>query len=111
MVFKSLCCTDHGSAKQGTNRKFINRDKRLAINYQEINKQLSRVQMVQVKAKGTFALIEMAKIDHIWAKFKSAQYFSSLEIRAGYHHISIHLDSRPKTAFICPYGKFQWKKC
>ena len=36
--------------------------------------------------------------------------FSSLDIRLGYHHISIHPESRPKTAFICPYGKFQWKR-
>ena len=47
--------------------------------------------MVQVKAKGTC-------------------YFSSLDIRARYHHISIYPDSRPKTAFICPYNKFQWKR-
>ena len=54
-------------------------------------------------------LIGTANIDHIWAKLKGAQYFLSLDIRAGYHHISIHPDLRPKTAFICPYGKIQWK--
>ena len=43
-------------------------------------------------------------------KLKGAWYFSSLNIRLGYHHISIHPESRPKTAFICPYGKFQWKR-
>ena len=60
-----------------------------------------------MKAKDTITLIEMAKIDHIWAKVKGAQYFLSLDIRALYHHISIHPDWRPKTAFICPYEKFQ----
>ena len=64
--------------------------------------------MVQVKAKGTIALIELAKFDHIWAKLKGTQYFSSLDIRAAYHQISIYPDLRPKTAFICPYAKFQW---
>ena len=83
--------------------------KRLAINCWELHKHLPKVQMVQAKAKGTITLIKTAKIDHIWAKLKGAWYFSSLNIRAGYHHISIHPDSRPKTAFICPYGKFQWK--
>ena len=24
--------------------------------------------------------------------------------------MSIHPESRPKTTFICPYGKFQWKR-
>ena len=65
--------------------------------------------MVHAKAKGTIALIKTANIDHIWAKLKGAWYFSSLDIRARYHHISIHSDSRPKRAFICWYSKFQWK--
>ena len=82
--------------------------KRLVMDYQELNKQLPKVQMVLAKTKGTILLIETAKIYHIWAKIRDAWYFSSLEIRAGYH-ISIHPDSRPKTVFICPYGKFQWK--
>ena len=55
-------------------------------------------------------LIEMAKIDHIWAKLRDARYFSSLDIRSGYHHISIHPELGPKTPFICPYGMFQWKR-
>ena len=44
--------------------------KRLVIDNQELNKQLPKVQMVQAKAKSTIALIEMAKIDYIWAKLK-----------------------------------------
>ena len=54
--------------------------------------------------------IEIAKIYHIWAKLKGARQFSSLNIRSGYHYISTHPESRPKHAFICPYGKFQWKR-
>ena len=61
-------------------------------------------------SKGSISLIETAKIDHIWVKLKGAQYFSFLNIRSGYHHISIHPESRPQTTFICPYGKFQWKR-
>ena len=75
--------------------------KRLVIDYQELNKQLPMVQMIQAKGKGTIVLMETAKIDHIWARLKGAQNFSSLDIRAGCH-ISIHLDSRPKIAFIWP---------
>ena len=44
--------------------------KRLVIHYQEVNKQLPKVQMVQMKAKHAITLIEMAKIDHIWGKAK-----------------------------------------
>ena len=38
--------------------------------------------MAQAKAEGTIELIETAKIDHIWAKLKGAQYFSSSDTRA-----------------------------
>ena len=58
--------------------------------------------MVKAKAKGTITQIEMAKIDHIWVKLKGAQYFLSLDIRPGYHHISIHPESSPKTDLFAP---------
>ena len=88
----------------------LTKTKRLVIDYCELNKQLPKVQTVQAESKGSIVLIETAKIDHTWAKLKGAKYFSSLDIRSGYHHISIHPGSRPKIAFICPYGKFQWKE-
>ena len=69
-----------------------------------------KFQTVKAKSKGSIELIETAKIDHIWVKVKGARHFSSLCIRSGYHHISIHPESRPKTVFICPYDKFQWKR-
>ena len=83
--------------------------KRLVTNYCELNKQLPKVQTVQAKSKGSTELIETAKTDHIWVKLKGAQYFSSFSISSRYHHISIHPESRPKTVFLCLYGKFQWK--
>ena len=82
----------------------------MVIGYHELSKQLPKVQTAHAKSQGSILLIATAQIDHIWAKLKGAKYFSSLDIRSGYHHISMHPESRPKTAFICPYGKFQWKR-
>ena len=65
--------------------------------------------MAQAKSKGNLALIEMEKIDHIWSRLKGTGYFTICDIKSGYHHILMHPDSRPKIAFTCPYGKFQWK--
>ena len=62
------------------------------------------------KLRGSLALIETAKIDHIWSKLKEGKDFTLLDIISVYHHISIHPDSRLKTAFTCPYGKFQRKR-
>ena len=66
--------------------------------------------MTQAKSKGSLAVIQTAKIDHILSKLKGANYFSILGIHWGHHHMSLHPDSRPKTTFTCPYGKFQWKR-
>ena len=66
--------------------------------------------LLRLSPKASIALIETAKNDHTWAKLKGVKYVSSLDIRSGYHHISIHPESRPKTAFICPCGKFRWKR-
>ena len=49
-------------------------------------------------------------MDHIWSQLKGARYFTILDIRSEYHLIPIHPESRPKKAFNCQYGKFQWKR-
>ena len=81
--------------------------KRLVIVYCELNKQSHKVKTTQAKSKGSLALVETAKTDHIWSRLKGAKYFTIFDISSGYHHILIHTDSRPKTAFTCTYGKVQ----
>ena len=65
---------------------------------------------MQTKSEGNLALIEAAKIDHICSKLKGLKYYSILDIWSEYHPISLHPDSRLKTAFNCPYRKFLWKR-
>ena len=52
--------------------------------------------MTQAKSKGSLALVETKKIDHIWSKLKGAQYFTILDIKSEYHHIlyTLTLDQR-----------------
>ena len=80
--------------------------KRLVIDYCELNKQIPKVQTTKGKSKGSLALIETAKIDHIWSKLKGTNYLFIMDIHSAYHHISIYPGSRPKTTFTCPYRKF-----
>ena len=81
--------------------------KRLVVDYRVLDQQIPRVQTAQAKSKGSLTLIK-TEIDHIWSELKGAKYFTILDMRSGYSHILIHPDSRPKTVFTCPYGKFQW---
>ena len=74
------------------------RGKRLVIDYWALNK---------VTRKFTWP---MPKVEDIFSKLNGAKYFSTLELRAGYHHNPLDKSSIPKTAFNSPFGKFEYVK-
>ena len=52
----------------------------------------------------------MPKVEDIFSKLNGATYFTTLDLRAGYHHIPLDKPSIPKTAFNSPFGKFEYVK-
>ena len=52
----------------------------------------------------------MPKVEDIFSQLNSAKYFSTLDLRAGYHHVGLTMDSIPKTAFTSPFGKYEYVK-
>ena len=52
----------------------------------------------------------MPKVEDIFSQLNGAKYFSTLDLRAGYHHIGLTADSIPKTAFTSPFGKYEYVK-
>ena len=48
----------------------------------------------------------MPKVGDIFSQLNGAKYFSTLDLRARYHHIGLTADSIPKTAFTSPFGKY-----
>ena len=52
----------------------------------------------------------MPKVEDIFSQLNGAKYFSTLDLRAGYHHIGLTTDSIPKTAFTSPFGKYEYIK-
>ena len=74
-----------------------------------LNQLAPTVQTTQTKSKGALALVHMPNIDQMWAKLKNANYFSTLDIRSGFHHMPFKKEDRYKMAFVVDsYGKFQW---
>ena len=65
--------------------------KQLVINYRALNK---------VTRKFTWP---MPKVEDILSKLNGAKYFSTLDLRAGYHHIPLEKSLIPKTAFNLPF--------
>ena len=54
--------------------------------------------------------LPMLKVEDIFSKLNGATYFTTLDLRAGYHHIPLDKPSIPKTAFNSPFGKFEYMK-
>ena len=50
----------------------------------------------------------MPKVEDIFSKLNGAKYFSTLDLRAGYHHIPLDKSLIPKTAFNLPFGKYKY---
>ena len=44
------------------------------------------------------------------AKLKGAKVFSTTDLRSGYYHIALGRDSRARTAFVMPFGKYELLK-
>ena len=72
--------------------------KRLVIDYRALNK---------VTRKFVWP---MPKVEDIFSQLNGTKYLSTLDLRAGYHHIGLATDSIPKTAFTSPFGKYEYVK-
>ena len=52
----------------------------------------------------------MPKVEAIFSQLNGAGYFSTLDLRAAYHHIPLDKESIPKTSFTSPFGKYEYIK-
>ncbi|GBG92518.1 hypothetical protein CBR_g55791 [Chara braunii] len=73
-----------------------NKDLRLCIDYQRLDTQT-------IKNAGP-----LPRIDDLLERLGSAKYFSKLDLKSGYHQISIRPQDRYQTAFKTRYGHFEW---
>ena len=44
----------------------------------------------------------------MYAKLKGVKVFSTSDLRSGYYHVALGKDSRAKTAFVMPFGKYEF---
>ena len=72
------------------------RGKRLVIDYRALNK---------VSRKFTWPI---PKVENILPKLNGAKYLSTLDLRAGYHHVPLNKSLVPKTAFNSPFDKYEY---
>ena len=53
----------------------------------------------------------MPKIDEIYARLKGSNIYSTFDTRSGYYHMVLSEKSRPKSAFVSSFGKWEFKRC
>ena len=81
--------------------------KRLCIDFRKINDLQQKV-ITEGKSKGCLPLIPLPKIDKMYAKLKEGKFFLTIDLRSGYYQIALGKDSRAKTAFVMPFGKYKF---
>ena len=84
--------------------------RRLCVDYGVINSLLPEVQKAHSKAKGVLTLVPLPQIDHIYARLRGSQIFSTFDLRSGYHHMELSLEARAKSAFVTPLDKFEFTR-
>ena len=52
----------------------------------------------------------MPKVEDTFSKLNGVKYFSTLDLRAGYHDIPLDKSLIPKTAFNLPFRKYEHVK-
>ena len=45
----------------------------------------------------------------MYSRLQGAKVFTTLDLRSGYYHISLSENSKAKTAFFTPFGKYQFE--
>ena len=83
--------------------------RRLCIDYRKVNSVQQKVKRTD-KVTGCLSLYPLPKIDEMFAKLKGARFFSTIDLRSRYYHIGITRESRAKSAFVVPMGKWEFKQ-
>ena len=58
--------------------------------------------------KGNLTLHPLPNIDQLYAKLRGAKVYTTLDLRSGYYHIKLGKGSCAKTAFVTPFGKYEF---
>ena len=83
---------------------------RMCVDFHRINELQLKAQRVdkQTDTKGNLSLIPLPKIDEMYASLRHAKIFTILDLHSGYCHISLGNESKAKTAFVMPFGKYEF---
>ena len=80
--------------------------RRLCVDYRKVNALQPEVKHME---KSTGCFYPLPKIDEMFSKLGAAKVFSTVDLHSGYYHIGLTWESRAKSAFVVPMGKWEFK--
>ena len=82
----------------------------MCVDFRKINELQPKTQRVdkQTDTQGNLSLVPLPKIDKMYANLCGAKFFTTLDLRSGYYHIALNKESKAKTAFVTPFGKYEF---
>ena len=83
--------------------------RRLCVDYRKVNALQPEVKRTD-KGTGCLSLYPLPKIDEMFSKLGGATIFSTVDLHSGYYHIGLTRESKAKSAFVVPMGKWQFKR-
>ena len=83
--------------------------RRMCIDFRKLNDLQPEVCCADSQTNGNISLVPLPKIDEMYGRLKGAKYFTTLDLQSGYYHIGLSESSKAKTAFITPFGKYQFE--
>ena len=83
---------------------------RMCVDFRRINELQPKMQRVdkQTNTQGNLSLIPLPKIDEMYTNLCGAKIFTTLDLHSGYYHIDLDNESKAKTAFVTPFGKYEF---
>ena len=81
---------------------------RMCVDFRKINDLQPQVRRVDSATSENISLVPLPKINEMYAVLCGSKIFTTLDLRSGYYHINLNEESKAKTAFVTPFGKYEF---
>ena len=82
--------------------------RRLCVDYRKVNSLQQEIRRTD-KGMACLSLNPLPKIDKMFVKLRGARLFSMMDLKSRYYHIGLTHESRAKSVFVVPMGKWEFK--
>ena len=82
---------------------------RMCIDFRKLNELQPEVHHADSETGGNISLVPLPKLTNCMVDYEVQKVFTTLDLRSGYYYICLSENSKAKTAFVTPFGKYQFE--